>query len=203
MSHVLKRFGLLALAVASAIGCDRPTMPASARSTETETARRSTHPGIVSSVAGGGHFNITAPPVAIGEGEFSFTAVVDGDGTAHGFFRQVRPRNGYVLDFDGEVTCVTFDAINHRAWIGGVIRQNRSTDPALQLAIHQPGRDVWFRTVDYGEGAGAPAADRLTVFGFEGSAGITTSPQYCAAQLWPAGDANTFEVLNGNIQMRP
>jgi hypothetical protein len=60
---------------------------------------------------------------------------------------------------------------------------------------------VWFRVVDNGEGQGA--VDRTTVFGFEGGGGIATSEDYCAMQLWTANDANTWAVVNGNIQVRP
>jgi hypothetical protein len=42
-------------------------------------------------------------------------------------------------------------------------------DTDLQEPIHQPGQDVWFRLVDYGQGSGTPA-DRLTFLGFTGAA---------------------------------
>jgi hypothetical protein len=67
-------------------------------------------------------------------------------------------------------------------------------------AIHQPGRDVWFRVVDNGEGG--DQVDRTTVFGFEGAAGFITSEAYCLGQPWAAGDANTWPVASGNIQTR-
>jgi hypothetical protein len=113
----------------------------------------------------------------------------------------VRPRAGFTVDFSGEVTCMAVDPVNHRAWIGGVVTENRSDDPNHGLEIHQPGSDVWFRVVDYGEGAAAQP-DRSSVYGFEGAAGVTTSAEYCALQLWPAGDVNTFELLEGNLQVR-
>jgi hypothetical protein len=98
---------------------------------------------------------------------------------------------------------VTFDPVNRRAWIGGIIKENRSTHPAFQVdTLHSPGLDVWFRVVDNGEGTSAPP-DRSTTYGFKGSAGIKTSAEYCAVQPWPAGDARTFPVAQGNLQVRP
>ena len=133
---------------------------------------------------------------------FAFSARVKADGSASGHFTEKYASANGVVDFDGEVTCVGFDPVNNRAWVGGVITRNGSTNPAMQTAIHQVGRDVWFRVVDNGEGSGA-ANDRTTVFGFTGAAGITTSAQYCAVKPWAAGDANTWAVIEGNIQVKP
>lgn len=113
----------------------------------------------------------------------------------------VRLRDGFVVDFSGEVTCMSVDPVLHRAWIGGVVTANNSNDPNHSAAIHQPGRDVWFRVVDHGEREGAPP-DRSSVYGFEGALGIITSAQYCAAQLWTSDDVNAFAVTEGNIQVR-
>jgi hypothetical protein len=55
--------------------------------------------------------------------------------------------------------------------------------------------------LDSGEGSAA-TADRTSLFGFTGAAGIQTSPEYCAAQLWPDDNARTHPVTNGNIQVR-
>jgi hypothetical protein len=154
--------------------------------------------GVVASTAGGGQAQL---PEGFSALKFSFNAKTTEDGTAFGEFRQRYESVSGSVDFRGRVTCVTFDAANGRAWIGGIITENSSTNPAVLTPIHEPGRDVWFRVVDYGEGQ-APD-DRSTVFGFEGSLGIPTSADYCAAQLWAAGDANTWAVVAGNIQVEP
>ncbi len=153
---------------------------------------------VVASASGGGKAQL---PVGFSLLSFAFTANLRGTGGATGHFRQVYESASGIVDFQGTVTCVSFDADNNRAWIGGVITQNNSTHPGVQGAIHQPGRDVWFRVVDNGEGDSPD--DRTTVFGFEGGGGIITSEQYCEAKLWTAGDANTWAVINGNIQVRP
>jgi len=107
---------------------------------------------------------------------------------------------GAVIEFEGDVTCVTDDPANHRAWIGGVITANRSTHASFTTPRTQVGHDIWFRVVDYGEGAKAPA-DRASFVGFEGDLEIPTSAAYCALQPWAAADARTWAVTEGNIQV--
>lgn len=182
------------LGAAALIACDAgaPAGP------ESLAARPSLSAGVVSSTTGGGHAQLPAGFSAL---RFSFGVVLKGDGSALGQFSQKYESASGTVDFAGTVTCASFDAANGRAWVGGVITRNSSTNPAVMGAIHQPGRDVWFRVVDYGEGQ-APD-DRTTVFGFEGAAGFITSADYCAGQPWAAGDANTWAVIGGNIQVRP
>lgn len=131
---------------------------------------------------------------------FSFTALALANGNVAGELAVSTVFQGFVIDFTGAVTCVTDDPVNHRAWVGGVITSNNSTHPSFTTPRTQVGRDIWFRVVDYGEGSGA-AADRSTFVGFEGDAEILTSAQYCAVQPWPAGDARTWAVTEGNIQV--
>jgi hypothetical protein len=181
--------------LAAAAACESPTM------TNDDDPHGGSGAGggaVVGSTAGGGKAQL---PPGFSLLQFAFAANAHADGSATGQFRQVYESAGGTVDFRGRVTCVSFDAANGRAWIGGVITQNRSTNPAVQGAIHQPGRDVWFRVVDNGEGGSA--VDRTTVFGFEGGGGIITSEQYCALQLWTAGDVNTWAAVSGNIQVRP
>jgi hypothetical protein len=131
--------------------------------------------------------------------QFAFTAVQQADGRVAGQFQQKGDVGGVWVDVSGEVTCLSVDPITRRGWIGGVVTQNRS-DADLQEAIHQPGQDVWFRFVDYGEGQAA-LPDRTSFLGFTGAAGIITSEDYCAARIWPDGDARTHAVTSGNIQV--
>lgn len=120
---------------------------------------------------------------------------------AKGTLRFSTALSGLAIEFVGEATCLAVDAANARAWVGGVITENNSEHPAFTGAIHQVGRDIWFRVVDYGEGNGAPQVDRTTFVGFEGGGGIPTSAAYCAARIWPDGDARTGPLLEGNIQV--
>lgn len=190
---------LLAVAAIALVACEgsKPTGP-EAQADENLQVRLAAK-GIDAAASGGGKALLPAGFSAL---SFSFGANGFADGRATGTFRQLYESAGGTVDFEGEVTCVSVDAELGRAWIGGVITRNSSTNPAVQGAIHQVGRDVWFRVVDNGEGANA-APDRTTVFGFEGAAGFLTSAAYCAGRPWAANDANTWEVTNGNIQVRP
>jgi hypothetical protein len=146
---------------------------------------------------GGGHY-LLAGVLPI---QFSLSSVVHADGRVTGRFHHSTVDEGELIEFHGDVTCLPVDPVNHRAWIGGVITDNNSTHPAFQGGIFEPGHDVWFRMVDYGEGAGSPP-DRITFVGFEGSAGIATSEEYCALRIWPDGDARTWPIT-GNLSIRP
>ncbi len=153
---------------------------------------------VTDSATGEGAFDVLGQP-----GSFSAAALLSADGTAKGSFHFELILGGELVDFDGAVTCVSFDALNHRAWVGGVVTANRSVRAAYTTPRTQPGRDIWFRAVDYGEGAASPA-DRTSFVGFEGDAGVITSAEYCAAQLWPMTppDDRTWPVVEGNIQVR-
>ena len=106
-----------------------------------------------------------------------------------------------MIDFDGNVTCLAFDPVNHHAWVGGTVLANESTDPDFQTGIHAPGQDVWFRVLDASESA--DSTDRSTFLGFLGAGGFQTSAEYCAGRPWPANNARTWPVISGDIQILP
>jgi hypothetical protein len=133
--------------------------------------------------------------------DFEFTARQLPNGKVTGRFRERLILDGETVDFSGEVTCLAFDLVNKRAWIGAVITRNRSTHPSFQEWYHQPGEDVWFRVVDYGKRDPA-TPDRKTFLGFENTPGIPTSEVYCQLQIWPDGDARTWPVTKGDIKVR-
>jgi hypothetical protein len=153
--------------------------------------------GVVLSATGGGHYLLQSAF----DVKFAFSSHLTADGKALGRFHQRLEDEGVVIDFSGEVTCMAVDPPNNRAWIGGVITENRSTDPAFGGEIFQPGHDVWFRVVDYGEGGNASQPDRTTFLGFENNPTIKSSEQYCSEKPWPEGDARTWPVTEGNIQV--
>ena len=153
----------------------------------------------------------SAIPHAIGGGQyalnelvvrFAFVASQLPNGNAIGAFHVDTAYDGLTADFSARVTCLSVDEVNHRAWVGGVITKNKSTDPDYAAPLYQPGRDIWFRTVDYGPG-GSGTADRSTFVGFEGAAGFPTSAAYCAGRPWPDADARTWPVTSGNITVAP
>ena len=124
--------------------------------------------------------------------QFSFVAVQHADGSASGRFHHFYESDGLTYEFWGTVTCVTFDAANHRAWIGGVLTKVSSTDPTVGLFA---GDDAWFRVLD------SPDGDRSTSMGFVGA--IESSEAYCAMQIWPDGNARTHPVTQGQIKVAP
>lgn len=153
--------------------------------------------GVTASATGGGHVDLGVPV------KFSFSAVQrDPSGEATGQLRFSTELGGLAIDFRGRVTCMTTDPENARAWIGGVVTRNDSEHPGFTGEIHDVGRDIWFRVVDYGQGGSAPQADRTTFVGFEGARGIITSEEYCAARLWLDDDVGTGPLTSGNIQVR-
>jgi len=197
---MLNSRSLLATLAAVALGaCEGPNglAPSSTLSAPSALSlEQSADPAAPASATGGGHYNLAGLDV-----QFALSAVQHPNGTASGQFHHAADESGgLVIDFSGEVTCLAVDPVNHRAWIGGTITKNNSTDPDFQTDIQQPGRDIWFRVLDAGEGA--DATGRTTFTGFQGSAGIQTSAEYCAARLWAANNARTWPVT-GNISVRP
>ena len=149
--------------------------------------------GVTAGVTGGGHYLLQNAF----DTEFAFTAVQHEDGRASGNFHQRLATDAGTIDFRAEVTCLAIDPVLGRAWIGGVIVSNDSTDPAFDTPIHQPGRDIWFRILDNGQGQ--DPADRTTFVGFEGI--IPSSESYCQQRIWPDGNARTWTVTEGNISI--
>jgi hypothetical protein len=147
--------------------------------------------------SGGGQYDLNGLAV-----HFSFSALEGPDGSAVGQFHVQASYDGLEADFRAKVTCLSVDEVNHRAWMGGVVTKNASTDPDYAAPIYQPGKDVWFRVVDYASG-GSGVADRSTFLGFEGAAGFLTSADYCAGRPWPDADARTWPVTSGNITVKP
>ena len=178
------------------LGCD--ARPVVTEPTSALQAGFSRDAGVAGIAAGGGKAQLPAGFTLL---SFSFSAVGRADGSATGEFRQRYESGGGTVEFTGRVTCVSFDPAAGRAWIGGVVTSNTSTNPGVLTPIHEVGDDVWFRVVDNGEGQSPP--DRTTVLGFEGAAGVITSLEYCERQLWAANDANTWPVTEGNIQVMP
>ena len=152
--------------------------------------------GIVAAATGSGVYQLlgTIPT------EFEFAAIQKADGTAAGTLHERLLFQGQLVEFTGAVTCITQDPVNHRAWIGGVVTSNTSVHPQFLQPRNAVGQDIWFRVVDYGEGADVPA-DRTTFLGFVPDAGFLSSAAYCAGQPWPANDERTWAVSEGNIQV--
>lgn len=187
---------LVVIPVVTAVGCEAPTVaePSASGGARLSVAGEN---GVVLNSSGGGHYFLqNAFDV-----QFAYTARQFANGTVQGTFHESLIVDGETVAFRGDVICMALDPVNHRAWIGAVITENTSTHPDFQEWYHQPGEDVWFRVVDYGEGSDA-LPDRKTFMGFENTPGIPTSAVYCQLQIWPADDARTWPVTEGNIQVK-
>jgi hypothetical protein len=142
--------------------------------------------GSAASVTGGGWF-LFGGSIPM---QFSFSAVVKADGSTAGSFHHFYTDDVGTYEFWGEVTCLTYDAAQRRAWIGGVLTKVETNDPDVDLA---PGDDAWFRVLD------SPEGDRSTAMGFVGI--FPSSPEYCRLQPWPDNNARTHPVTSGQITL--
>jgi hypothetical protein len=122
--------------------------------------------------------------------QFGFSAVVLPNGSVTGSFHHAYTDDVGSYQFFGTLTCLSFDADEGRAWIGGVLTNVISNDPDVGLF---PGDDAWFRVLD------TPDGDRSTAMGFVGA--IPSSAEYCATQPWPDDNARTHPVTNGQITL--
>jgi hypothetical protein len=187
----------LAITVSTLLACQRspaPTAPTEPVAGQV-TAAAVENTGVEGSTTGGGHYLLQNAF----DTQFAFSAVLHGDGSASGNFHQRLESGTGTVDFKGRVTCMAIDPANHRAWVGGVIEKNESTDPSFLAPQHQVGHDIWFRVLDNGEAGAAP--DRTTFVGFEGV--IPSSAAYCHDRIWPDDNARTWPVTSGNITVRP
>lgn len=149
-------------------------------------------------VTGGGKFDVNITGGSVGT--FGFGAVGRADGGASGQLHFQLEFQGQHVEFHGAVTCVSVDRAEGRAWVGGVVTQNRSEHPSYTTARTQPGRDLWFRILENGTGDDT-APDRTTFVGFEGDRGIITSEEYCRVQPWADNNASTWAVIEGNVTL--
>jgi hypothetical protein len=188
---------MLAATASALAACQSPTAPRSLDEPGAAVVSGAAAGGPSAAANGGGHYSLQNTF----DTQFAFSAVSN-NGGVHGKLHIQLTAGGLAIGFRGDVTCVSVDPVNRRAWIGGVITENLSEDPAFQTARHQPGHDIWFRVLDSGEGSGAEP-DRTSFTGFEGDLMIPSSAEYCRQQPWADLNARTWPVTQGNIQVKP
>lgn len=183
-----------------ALGCDHQPDTIAGPLLDVAEPRFAAGSMVVGSANGSGSFNIGAPGADI---SFELNALSRADGSASGSVYYVTDLTAFglgTIEMRFDVTCLSRDPALHRAWIGGVVTFNNSTNTTFATdPRRQVGRDVWFRIEDNGDG-GSGTLDLSTQLGFEGSAGIITSAEYCATRPWPA--APPHPVTSGNIALR-
>ena len=191
---------LLAVALVACSAASEPTSPNISTS-----ATLNNGVGVVVQAMGAGVVNFN-PTGDVGDGAFQFVAIKRADGTVIGHFYQSRVRATGLVEFYGDVTCVTIDPnFPGRARIGGIVTVNNSTDPAFLTTDHQVGDDVWFRVEDNGNGG--PENGKSTTYGFKPTL-VNTSAEYCAlpftgtlngALVW--NPASIFPLQEGTIRV--
>ncbi|MGH9346268.1 MAG: hypothetical protein ACRD26_03280 [Vicinamibacterales bacterium] len=65
--------------------------------------------GVAGSSSGGGHYTITLGDGTILEIQFAYSAILHGDGRASGHLHHQGLFQGQMIDFTGEVTCLSVD----------------------------------------------------------------------------------------------
>lgn len=120
---------------------------------------------------------------------FSFSAIEVPGGTT-GHFEYDFRANGFIVG--GTITCVT--ANGNQAWVGGVVDRVITDNPAFESLL---GLEMWWRSIDNGEGAGAPP-DSTTGLGFGFPGSVITAESWCADQ--PVA-LILREVEAGNVQL--
>lgn len=140
-------------------------------------------------LTGSGHHSRTLGDVT-GLTTFSFTAVRQPDGTTTGRYQYDFRAAGFTIH--GPVTCVT--SAGNQAWVGGVVDQVISDDPALPAELL--GVDMWWRSKDVGNGP--EAVDSTTGLGFKFATTVITAESWCRDQ--PAALVMRA-VEHGSIQL--
>ena len=105
---------------------------------------------------------------------FSFDSKRNADGTTTGSYFYNFQAAGFSVE--GPVTCIS--TAGNQAWIGGTVARIDSPDPADQELV---GADMWWRSIDNGQGANA-APDLTTGLGFEFPGSTITAESWCRDQ---------------------
>jgi hypothetical protein len=105
---------------------------------------------------------------------FSFDSKRKADGTTTGSYFYHFQAAGFSVE--GPVTCIS--TAGNQAWIGGTVARIDSPDPEDQELV---GVDMWWRSIDNGEGATA-APDLTTGIGFAFPGSTITAESWCQDQ---------------------
>lgn len=123
---------------------------------------------------------------------FSFNISVYEDDSVEGTFTYSTSGNG--VDIDAEVLCATLDHKSGRAWIGGTITRNDSTDPRYSSA---PGDEVWMRVLDRNLQKMPPMISEPLFR----TANVRGARNYCQRRPW--SDEGLFVVQPGALAIFP
>jgi hypothetical protein len=166
-------------------GCAEPTTPVEPAGSGESIARAPA--GL--KLTGSGHHSRTVGGITELT-TFSFNAIEGPNGTT-GHFQYDFRANGFIVS--GPITCVTSNG--NQAWVGGVVDRVITDNPAFESLL---GLEMWWRSIDNGEGAGA-APDSTTGLGFGFPGSVITAASWCANQNVALV---LREVEGGNIQLQ-
>lgn len=116
------------------------------------------------------------------------------NGTADGVFKHSALGESGSIDIEGKVSCATLDSDSGRAWIGGQVTRNDSTNPRY---AGPAGADVWFRVLDRNLAKKEPMIS-LPVFREKD---IATAAVYCQTTPW--SDTGLLTVADGALAIFP
>ncbi len=133
----MRRLALSVALSALALSCDRPvTAPATPTAPASPSMDVAPPPDM--SAKGKGVYLFAG----VDNVRFNFSLTQHGSAAPTGTFSIYFTDGDLVYDLAGRVTCLATEPATGRAWIGGVVTRNATTDPALQTPIHQIGRDI-------------------------------------------------------------
>ena len=187
--QTVRSFGVLLVALAMA-GCgdaDPPVGPEAATGAALQSSRSHR---VVAQVSGRADHSRTVGDVTALT-LFRFHMKQKADGRTSGRYYYNFQAAGFAVR--GPVTCVTVNG--NQAWIGGTVESVDSPDPDRQSLV---GLDMWWRSVDNGQGHSA-VPDSTTGLGFAFAGGTITAESWCNDQ--PALLVMR-EVEGGNIKIR-
>lgn len=165
----LRRLAAIALGLALA-GCGEDR---SALAPDSPTMAQSHSSGVVVQVKGtADHLRTVGGVTALTL--FSFDSKQKADGTTTGSYVYNFQAAGFSVE--GPVTCIS--TAGNQAWIGGTVARIDSPDPADQELV---GVDMWWRSIDNGQGAKA-APDLTTGLGFAFPGSTITAESWCQDQ---------------------
>jgi hypothetical protein len=145
--------------------------------------------GIEASVTGSGH-HLRVGADGPEPTTLAFNAKRHADGRSTGQWEYHFRAAGFSMH--GKVTCLSI--AGREAWVGGLITKVLSPDPADQELV---GVEMWWRSRDNGQGAGAPP-DSTTGLGFAFPGVPITAESWCRDQ--PIALV-LREVVAGNIRI--
>lgn len=121
---------------------------------------------------------------------FSFSAIGHRNGEASGQYQYNFQANGFAIH--GPVTCLS--RVGNQVWVGGIVDRVVTDNPAFEVL---QGLEMWWRSIDNGEGADA-APDVTTGVGFRFPGSTITAASWCANKPL---SLIARPVEHGNIQV--